>query len=159
LQAGNQNPVKVNMKISPRSILILAVLLLCGAMLTGAKPPAADAGETPNILPIPDQVYGLVLVNNTPVPAGTLVSAWCGGTKYAENATIDDPQYMYVLGIPGDDPDTNPAREGCLTGDTITFQIGGKIADQQKIWASGGSTQLDLSLNDLIPIFLPFVRK
>ena len=146
------------MKISPRTLPILTVLLLCSAILTGSQPPAAAAGEAPNIPPIPDQVYGLVLVNNTPVPAGTLVSAWCGGVKYMQSATIDDPQYMYSLDIPGDEVGT-PAKEGCLAGETVTFKIGGNLADQQKAWVSGGSKQLDLSLTNLIPIYLPLVWK
>ena len=147
------------MKKSPLTLPTLILLLLCVLMLASSQPPAAAAGEAPNYPPIPDLVYGLALVNNFPVPAGTIVSAWCGGVKYTQSATIDDPQYMYSLGIPGDDPDTTPTKEGCTAGETITFKIGDNLADQQKAWVSGGSTQLDLSLTNQIPIYLPLVWK
>jgi len=147
------------MKILRRTLPILIVLLISGAILTGSQqPPVSAAGEAPNVPPIPDQVYGLVLMNNAPVPVGTLVSAWCGGVNYMQSTTIDDPQYMYSLDIPGDEVGT-PAKEGCATGETVTFKIGDNLADQQKTWASGGSTQLDLSLTNLIRIYLPLVRK
>jgi len=148
------------MKISLRTLPILIVLLLCGAILTGSQPPVSAAGEAPNIPPIPDQVYGLVRINNAFVPAGTLVSAWCGGVKYVQSATIDyNSEAWYSLDIPGDNPDTSPAKEGCTAGETILFKIEANTADQQKAWVSGGSTQLDLSLANQIPIYLPLVRK
>jgi hypothetical protein len=138
---------------------ILATLI-CSILIIGYFRGGEAAIQSPSAPPIiPDQVYGLVRVNNIYVPAGTLVSAWCGGTKYAEKATVDDNgETWYSLDIPGDEPLT-PAKEGCSSGETISFKIASDIADQQKAWAEGNSTQLDLSLTNLILIYIPVVMK
>ena len=145
---------------TPRILLILIVLLLCSAVVIGAHSPIQAANNVPDLPPIPDSVYGMVRVNNLFVPAGTLVSAWCSGTKVTETSAVDNNgETWYSLGIPGDDPAT-PAKDGCSTGEIVSFKIWSDTADQQKTWISGSDpTQLDLSLTNLIPIYIPLVRK
>jgi hypothetical protein len=134
--------------------------LVCGLVLASPAH-SGNAAVRPRDVPItPDYVFGLVRVNNLFVPAGTLVSAWCGGIKVVERATDVNElnESVYVLEIPGDAPST-PAKDGCASGETISFKIAGNLADQQKSWTEGGFTQLDLSLTNLIPIYIPLVMK
>ena len=145
-----------------KSILpwMLAALVI-SLLLVGHSRHSSAAPLSPSTLPLPDKVHGLVSVNNNFVPAGTLVSAGCSGVNPITVDTIayDGGTTMYVLDIPGDDPSTTGNKEGCSSGETIIFKIANDVADQTKNWSAGGFSQLDLSVNNLLSIYLPFVMR
>jgi hypothetical protein len=130
-----------------KSILVwILPALAVAALLASLRLGGSAATLTPSTLPIPDQVFGLVKINDIFVPAGTLVSAWCGGIKFAENATIvDTGESWYTLRIPGDDLSTPLTKEGCAINETISFKVGADLTAQQKNWSEGNFSQLDLS--------------
>ena len=95
--------------------------------------------------PSPHQVEGTVSANGDFVPEGTLVSAWCGGVMFAENAAVlDKGEAWYTLEIPGDDLST-PEKDGCSSSETIHFKIGPVDADQTEIWLAGSTSRVDLT--------------
>jgi hypothetical protein len=142
------------------SLPLILVSLAFNILLISHYHSSLAAPNTPLTPPIPDQVYGLVKVNGIFVPAGTFVSAWCGGVKFAEKATINyNGETWYSLDIPGDDLTTPAKKEGCSNGETISFKISTDYADQTKNWTEGNSSQLDLSIANLIKIYIPVVMK
>jgi len=142
------------------SAWILAILAFCALLVSHSRSHAASP-RSPLPMPIPPyQVYGLVRINNNFVPAGTLVSAWCGGVKYVEDATVDyNFETWYKLDVPGDDPLTLAIKEGCSSGEVISFKIASDDADQTLPWSEGFPIQLDLSINNLTSVYLPVVMR
>jgi hypothetical protein len=94
---------------------------------------------------LPSTFYGTVKVNGANVTDGTLVQASIQGKIITEiqTQTYKDDSF-YSLDVPADDPDTL-AIEGGQEGDTITFIIGGIVADQAGVWKSGTIFSLNLS--------------
>ena len=95
--------------------------------------------------PLPSSFYGTVKVNGENVAFGTVVSAWIGGVKYAEDGTsFYAGDSNYGLQVPGDDPGTL-GKDGGVEGETIVFRIGNLTADQTAIWHSGPNVHRDLT--------------
>jgi hypothetical protein len=128
--------------------LTLAILLI---RATGSAGMAAAL-----IPPLPSSFYGTVAVDGAGVPAGTRVSAWIHGVKYAEApAFLFEDQSFYALSVPADGPATSEV-EGGRPGDTIVFHIGGLKADQTGVWRGGTNTRQDLTATS-VRLFLPLV--
>lgn len=111
--------------------------------------------------PVPHTVFGMVRVNDAYVPAGTVVSAWCGGAKFAENHTVMDfGEAWYQLIIPGDEP-ISLEKEGCQEGEPISFKIVNLDANETLSWSTGSETRHDLSASGEINfnIYLPLILK
>jgi hypothetical protein len=105
---------------------------------------------------LPYSPYGTVMVNGLAVADGTMISAWCGGVKYAQTATIfDDGASWYSMDIPGDEAGTTEI-EGCYAGQPVRLMIGGSISDQTPTWQSGVSEQINLNAYDL---YLPVIMR
>jgi hypothetical protein len=92
---------------------------------------------------LPSSFYGTVKVNGANVPDGTLVQALINGKVIIETQTYQGDSF-YSLDIPADDPDTL-VIDGGKDGDTITFIIGGIVADQASTWKSGTIVSMNLS--------------
>jgi len=103
---------------------------------------------------LPSSFYGTVKVNGANVPDGTLVQALINGKVIIENHTQTyQGDSFYSLDIPADDPDTLVV-DGGKDGDTITFIMGGIVADQAGTWKSGTIVSMNLSASSaatLIP--------
>ena len=103
--------------------------------------PAAHANP-----PLPFNPHGAVRVNGVPVAGGVAIGARCAGVQMAATTTVlYEGQALYSLDVPGDDPDTTPAVEGCAAQAEVTFTIGGIQAEQTATWVSGDSPVLDLT--------------
>lgn len=158
----NGNLTMGQSKLFSYLFLIISIFMI----LFGAHQESIAAPGRSDIPPVqPDYVYGRVRINGTFVPAGTSVSAWCGGVLVAETTTIiesvgDENQSWYSLEIPGDDPLT-PEKDGCINGEVVAFKINAFDADQSKLWVEGGVPLelFDLSVNNLLEIFLPLILK
>jgi hypothetical protein len=115
--------------------LTLGILLI---LITGS---AGLAGSPP----LPASFYGTVKLDGVNVPAGTLVSAWINGAKYAEAATtLADGTSVYLFDVPGDDPDTSEI-EGGRDGEIVVFEVAGYDVDQTTRWFNGTHSRLDLT--------------
>ncbi len=113
---------------------ILAFLLALPIMGTALAAP-----------PPPHSSYGTVKVNGTNVTNGT-ITAWINGTQYGTVATqMWNGDSVYSIDVPGDDSDTPDIIEGGVAGDTIIFKIDGQEAEQTATWASGTSSELNLT--------------
>jgi hypothetical protein len=129
--------------------------LACILTLLGIGPISLLAARPVLDFPsLPSSFYGTVKINGANVPDGTLVQASIYGKIISESQTETyQGDSFYSLDIPGDDPDTL-AVEGGQDGDTITFILGGIVADQMGIWKSGTLVPLNLSASSaatLIP--------
>jgi hypothetical protein len=114
------------------------------------------ASERPSSVPeLPDYIYGQVRINDNLVSAGTNVSAFCDNAIVVESTTIEGG--WYDLEIPADDQ-ASPEKDGCVSGDDVTFKIGNLDAGQTKAWNSGGYTQLDLTAEGY-NVYLPLILK
>ena len=102
-------------------------LLLALVLLGGLVVPAFAQDDTPPQLP--HGFTGAVrIVNQTdPVAEGTAVEAFVDGVKKAE--TTVDGQGRYALAVGGELDDA---------GKTITFKVGGVLANETATWTSGG---------------------
>lgn len=96
--------------------------------------------------PLPSSFYGTVKLNGADAPAGTLVSAWIAGEKYAETAASSSSGSgsTFVLDVPGDERDT-PSIEGGREGQAIIFRVGRFAAGQLAVWHSGTVVELNLT--------------
>lgn len=96
---------------------------------------------------LPVSPYGTALIDNANVPDGTIITAWCGGVSYKQTVTVtySGQSWYYNLDIPGDDPDTTDVKEGCTSGEIISFKIGAFWSAQTTSWISGVAPRLDLA--------------
>ncbi len=133
------------MKLFARVFVAVCVLAvsLSQAMPVGAMPA------------LPSSFYGTVRVNAANVPDGTQVQALIGGQVVAAGVTQTyQGDSVYVLDVPGDNPDT-PAQDGGRSGDVIQFKIGGALADQTGEWRSGTNIGLNLTAASATPVNTP----
>ena len=115
------------------------VLMIITLLLANVSPALA-------LPPLPSTFSGTVLVNGVGSPAGTLISAWINGVKYAEvPVTIYLGVTYYGIDVPGDDPATSGTIEGGIEGQTIVFHIGALVAQQTGIFHSGDPQNLNLT--------------
>jgi PKD repeat protein len=123
------------MKTPPKIALTLCLLAMAMTYTSAlAAPP-----------PIPSTFYGTVQVKGEDVPAGTSVSAWIDGVRYAETVSMEaNGDSVFAIDVPGDNPDTSIV-EGGAEGDTITFQVSGIETDQTTMWTGGEVSELNLT--------------
>jgi hypothetical protein len=105
--------------------------------------------------PLPSSFHGTVKVNGENVPDGTLIQAMIHGQVYAEKQTyIFKGDSVYALVIPGDEAGS-VVVEGESDGDTITFKIGARLADQTGLWKSGTNIALNLNAFTSATLIVP----
>ena len=122
------------------------------------SPSSEATGLTRLIPPLPASFYGAVTVDGADVPAGTHVSAWIDGVRYATTeAFVYEGRSTYAVDVPADDPAT-PVVEGGRPGDTTAFQVGGLKAEQTAAWRGGTNTELDLTASS-VELFLPLISR
>ena len=145
--------------MSLRFLIALSLSLLCASVPVG---PAH--AQQPPILPF--SPWGTVKLNGANVPAGTEVSAWCGGVRYASTTKIDlysGETWYSNLDIPGDSVDTPGVKEGCTSNEIVSFKIGATWTKEKGSWASGGSGRFDLTTTTSATLpftaWLPLVRR
>lgn len=112
--------------------------LLCCVLIWGAPVLAVPL--------MPSSFWGAVQQGDANVPDNTLVTAWINGVQYAQTQTFTyDGQSVYVLDVPGDDPDTQPI-EGGVAGALITFKVSGQPVTATGTWNEGSNVNLDLNV-------------
>lgn len=121
------------MRVNRASWFTWAAFLALIASLAGGTPP-----------PRPSSFFGTVTAGGNAAPAGTAVSAWIDGVKYAE-ATVfaADGTSVYRLDVPADLPGT-PAVEGGQPGQTVVFKVGG-AQTSTAVWQEGTVVRLDIT--------------
>ena len=105
-------------------------LLLALCLIAGGVTPAYAVDPPP---PLPHSFMGTVSVDGNPAAEGTLVEAFLDDAKVAEIA-VDD-QSRYDLVVPG-------------PGTTVTFRVGGVLANETATWQSGRIDDLDLTVEE-----------
>jgi uncharacterized repeat protein (TIGR01451 family) len=101
--------------------------------------------------PLPFSPWGSVILNGAYVPDGTEIRAFCDGVMYGYAQTYTYlGESFYDMHVAGDDPETPAVKEGCTSGETVTFTVANVVADQTHLW-SGGSQQLNLTATKPIP--------
>jgi len=94
---------------------------------------------------LPSSFYGTVTLDGADVAEGTVVSAWLDGVQVAEaGTTTAATRSVYVLDVPGDDPQT-PALDGGYEGAVVVFKVAGYAAGDLALWHAGEVVELDLS--------------
>lgn len=121
---------------------LLMVLALVGSTVV---PAYADNGPPQ----LPHLFAGTVTILNPPGLAaeGTLVEAFLDGEKVEETTVEQDGKYELV--VPGESGDT---------GKTVTFKVGGVLANETATWESGGvNDEFDLTVpgESSFPLPLP----
>lgn len=103
--------------------------------------------------PIPATYWGYATVNGNPYPDGTLVEALIDDTVFATTTvfTYEGDAGLYLVDVPGDDPDSADVVEGGQTGDAITFRVNSIVAQETILWRSGDYVQHDLTTPDQPP--------
>jgi hypothetical protein len=125
----------VEEKMKSKKLLFVTVILVAALLAT-----AIPALATP---PTPYSIYGTVLNNGANVAAGTEISAWINGVKYAYSpAFISSGVSYYTLDVPGDDTSTPGVIEGGKDGDLVYFKIGGQWAAEHGVWHSVTSVEI-----------------
>lgn len=129
--------------MSVRSVVILAIVGL--AVLA---PPAAGISSDSvddDPVPVPVSFYGTVTIDGEPAPVGTELVAKIneenrGSILVGENGTYGGPnafdEKLVVDGTAKDD------------GQSITFLVNGKPADQTAVWTEGKTTRFDMTVED-----------
>jgi hypothetical protein len=97
---------------------------------------------------LPHGFTGVVMVGNELAAEGTVVEAFVDGVEKAE--TTVDAEGRYTLGVRGEAEDA---------GKTVTFKVGGTLANETATWESG-AVEYDFDLTvpgeSSFPIPLPF---
>lgn len=132
----------------------LSLVVLVSAVLAG------PAWAMP---PLPASFYGTVKVDGENVSAGTKVSAWINGVKYAETTVqFYAGDSVYSLNVAGDDPATLGVIEGGVPGDTVVFHIGEGVTLQTSHWTNGSNREFNLTragkpVTGSVRVFIPLV--
>lgn len=114
-----------------KCILILLVLLLIPSVQ--ATPGASS-------------YWGIVSVDGI-TKSNMLVTVYDPSGKEVASATsLQDATYQVT--VQWDDPET-PADEGVVSGETITFKVGGNTATSRVVDSQGSNTRLDLITGSL----------
>jgi hypothetical protein len=116
-------------KILKNGMLGISILLLFFLVFSQACMAEEDVPSSPPMLPM--TVTGVALIDGTPAPNGTIVTAYLNGNDYLANTSSGN----YSVFIPGTAED-----EGKL----VTFKVDGKDASSSVAWKSGGIVTLDL---------------
>jgi len=99
------------------------------ALLADATPPTAP--------PLPHTFWGVLTLDGTPAPDGTVVSAYLDG-GLAVTATVSDGGqsgwYQLILA-------------NGQNGQVVTFGVTGYVIPQTGVWTSGAITELNLTAN------------
>jgi hypothetical protein len=126
----------------------ISLLILCSAIF--ACPSSALA-----VPALPSSFYGKVKMNNANVLDGTVVEAFIGDRMVAQGySQTYQGDSFYALDVPGDNPDTM-VIDGGREGETITFKLGGVLADEAGTWHSGTSVSLNLNVTSATPLLAP----
>lgn len=116
---------------------VLAWVLLVAGLLVQraqAQPP-----------PVPATFYGTVTLDGTDAPEGTTVRAVVNGITVAQTHVFRYAgRSVYVLDVPGDDPDTSQL-EGGTNGVSVLFIVGNALAAQSGTWEGAATMALDLA--------------
>jgi hypothetical protein len=88
---------------------------------------------------LPCRFYGAVQLDGADVPDGTEIAAVIEGDTYTMSTPSIYGSSTYALQI------APPAEVIYSDGTSITFVIGGYVADQIGNWVTGGNLSLDLS--------------
>jgi hypothetical protein len=97
--------------------------------------------------PVPSGFWGTVSVDGSDVPDGTPIAAMINGIVYANTVTTTFNGHSgYGVLVPGDDLATVGVIEGGVTGDSVFFRVGSRVAVQHGTWASGPNVNLNLVL-------------
>lgn len=113
---------------------LIILMLVVMVQRVAAQPP-----------PLPATFYGTVTLDGADAPEGTPVRALIDGMIVAETQVrrVVGPS-VYVLDVPGDDPDT-PQGEGGTAGALVQFEIGGVVAEPAGTWQEAASIELNLT--------------
>lgn len=121
------------MKKLLKKLFVLSFLLVGAATFTHAAAP-----------PLPIRVYGNITMDGNNLPSGIHVTAWIDGVQYAQSSTfLVNENSVYLIDIPGDDPETLEI-EGGVEGNLIVFEVDGRTVIETAIWRSGTYLALDL---------------
>lgn len=125
-----------------------------GAVTASGEAPVRDSDDSAHFM-------GLVWLDGTEPPMGTLVQAFVGGTECGERKTTIGGNVagqwlhgfigraIYLMSVPSSDK-----RPGCGTaGASVTFWVDGKQAHQTGQWRSGDTQFLHLTVGAQPAIF------
>lgn len=115
-------------KILKNGLLGISILLFF-LVFSQACMAEEDVPSSPPMLPM--TVTGAALIDGTPAPNGTIVTAYLNGNEYLANTSSGN----YSVCIPGTAEDE---------GKKVTFKVDGKDALSSVAWKSGGIVTLDL---------------
>jgi hypothetical protein len=132
---------KVSKRLGVCSLAFVLGIVLFG--LTGAftaRPVAADTPPNP-----PGRFVGKVLIDGTVPAVGTTVEARVGPNSCGTTSTYSSGgQQWYKIDVPALLPGgTQPCAND---GDTVTFFVGGRQADQTGVWHNYQLNILDLTV-------------
>ena len=146
---NNRKLVKDRTWASPTIAVILMTVIASTIAPTAIASMDLTRPSIPTMQPQPpSKFYGTVMVDGEYVSDGTVISAWISGTQYETTTTFTyEGESVYVIEVPGDDPDT-PEVEGGVDGDTVAFKVGDLTANQTGTWISGSNVELDLTAED-----------
>jgi hypothetical protein len=113
-------------------------LLLALCLIAGGVMPVYAVEPPPEM---PHQFYGTVSRNGDPVAGGTLVEAFVNGVKGAETTVDGEGRYGYgtIFRVSG------------TAGATVTFYVGGVLANETATWESGKVQELSLTIHEEAP--------
>jgi len=117
----------------------LIALLLALFVIAGGLPVYADVERPP---PIPHEFSGTVSIDGGPADQGTLVQAFVDDVE--DKSTAVDEQSSYFLLVSG-------------PGTTVTFRVGGVLANETAVWEEGGIDEgFHLTIGEPPPVLSVF---
>lgn len=94
---------------------------------------------------LPCAFWGSVSADGSPLPDGTVISAWITGTKVAQSATTTyNGSSVYTMDVPADDPAV-AGIQGGQDGVAVRFRIGTLWAAETGTWQEGDVNHVNLT--------------
>ncbi len=136
----------------PRRLLsafVVTLAALAAGLFLAPLVRGQEGDPTPQFIAAGAEFHGLVTIDGSPAPDGTVIEALVGETVCGTTTTLDG---TYAIGVNAGSGQGNQFQEGCGSTDNgrVTFRTGEHVAAEIGFFVGHGAQELNLSFGQRI---------